>query len=164
MRAKPPARRTPAAVVPVAALSLLLCYGCVSRMAAQVRAEIVGVRASTLRSCLGMPWDMDPREDRQVWTYRLPLSAGTRDIRIEVFSGPATGASPPVVMEGEVHRETIKDTRAGGRAHQTIPPGTCFLFFEIEDVRVAAFDAAGRDQTGVNADDQCVLMARSCLR
>lgn len=133
-------------------------------MAAQLKTDLVGLQAREVRSCMGLPWDMNASEDRSLWIYRLPYPADRQEVEIQIPQGPGTAAAPPNVTRGEAESDTVKSSSFGRlQLRQKVQPGSCYLFFGFEDQVVREFDAAGRSYQNTNADAECALLARSCL-
>ncbi len=143
----------------------VLLASCVSAQVAELKQNLPGLRASSLRMCLGAPTDIYVETaDSEVWTYHIPYIEHGREIDIQIAQGAGVPPHPPRVVSGKglTEDESLKDPSTRGRRPGTIPRSTCLLFFRFEGSRVSEFDAAGRDAENLNADERCALLARHC--
>lgn len=142
-------------------LTLALGTGCVSRMAEQLRAELVGLDAGSLQACMGDPWEVDRREGAEVWVYQERYPHRPEDVSLDASTSAITPNVPNVSAGGEVDRSTTKSS-SYRPDNDPIQPGSCYLFFALEGDEVGAIEAAGRSWEGVGSDDECLLLARKC--
>ena len=161
------------------ALCAAACITSFGQQAESVRAGLIGMPARDLRSCIGIPRDVQTNGDVEVLVFRweeVPRDLrGDADVEYDspVFDpsecvdarDPDRAREPRLPRrDGEAPKPIYCRRSEGGirpASRQTV--AYCQLVFEVRDGAVASVSSEGRAASGLNENAKCLLRARSCV-
>lgn len=139
-------------------LGALALAGCVSyeRAVDETRADLIGLSARDLRSCLGVPTDFDREEGVEYLTY---LWVFKPQQPMGVTTGIGSGGIGGIVVGRQ-------DAGGGydplGFPRDPSEQATCQLVFELRKGAVSKVTAYGETEMGLKADGKCLMRAQRC--
>jgi hypothetical protein len=110
-----------------------------------LKRQLVGLDARELRSCVGVPTNVDVSGDREVLQYHFNETRGK-------FPGVIPSSDPGVVLNPQPTGELP------GRG----PSGFCELSFALRGGKVEEVTVHARRSSGLNDDAACLRRAQSC--
>ncbi len=146
-------------------LSLLpLACASIAPKAARVREEVIGLRASTLQTCLGEAPYFEVLEDgSELWGYTDRSPDRGQSIEVSRALGQGTRFQRPRVEAGILDEEADSATGSIAIDLENVPAGQCVFIFSIDAGQVRSLEVRGRARSGLNADAACTTLIDRCI-
>jgi len=155
--------RSGAAAVVLASALTASCAG-VSAEAARIEGQLVGLRATTLRTCLGDAPYFEVRDDgSELWAYTDRVPTYDRSVEVSRAIGQGTAFQRPRVESGTPDEAAEGNTGSLAVDLATVARGQCLFIFGVDAGVVKNFESRGRSSSGLNADAICTTILDRCI-